>query len=210
MWLQERDHPVCHAPSTRSFIQNGIYPAPLPPNTPSASPSSKTYPFPSPSGGLLHLGAHCGLGPMSPVHRHRGRCCRTCSVAASQGLSHGLTQDCIRREGASEAAPEAVRQAVGGGCQSGWGGYCRLQMPLKPALGVRGRQPGRYLPPFQCIPGPQHTGGRGPHVRAGSVVWSPPPSSHTRAGHGWATNGTAASGGSGPASDWEGAVRVFD
>ena len=30
-------------------------------------------------------------------------------------------QACIGREGASEAAPEAVRQAVGGGCQSGWG-----------------------------------------------------------------------------------------
>ena len=30
-------------------------------------------------------------------------------------------QGCIRRERASEAAPEAVRQAVGGGCQSGWG-----------------------------------------------------------------------------------------
>ena len=28
---------------------------------------------------------------------------------------------CIEREGASEAAPQAVRQAVGGGCQSGWG-----------------------------------------------------------------------------------------
>ena len=27
----------------------------------------------------------------------------------------------IRKKGASEAAPEAVRQAVGGGCQSGWG-----------------------------------------------------------------------------------------
>ena len=27
----------------------------------------------------------------------------------------------IRREGASEAAPEAVGQAVGGGCRSGWG-----------------------------------------------------------------------------------------
>ena len=27
----------------------------------------------------------------------------------------------IRREGASVTAPEAVRQAVGGGCQSGWG-----------------------------------------------------------------------------------------
>ena len=28
---------------------------------------------------------------------------------------------CIGREGASETAPAAVRQAVGGGCQSGWG-----------------------------------------------------------------------------------------
>ena len=33
----------------------------------------------------------------------------------------GGGQGCIRREGASEAAPEAVRQAVGGGCRSGWG-----------------------------------------------------------------------------------------
>ena len=30
-------------------------------------------------------------------------------------------QGCIRREGTSEAVPEAVRQAVGGGCRSGWG-----------------------------------------------------------------------------------------
>ena len=30
-------------------------------------------------------------------------------------------QGCIGREGTSEAAPEVVRQAVGGGCQSGWG-----------------------------------------------------------------------------------------
>ena len=30
-------------------------------------------------------------------------------------------QGCIRREGTSEAAPEALSQAVGGGCQSGWG-----------------------------------------------------------------------------------------
>ena len=29
-------------------------------------------------------------------------------------------QGCIRREGTSEAAPEAGNQAVGGGCQSGW------------------------------------------------------------------------------------------
>ena len=39
-------------------------------------------------------------------------------------------QGCIRREGASEAAPAAVRQAVGGG-------YSRLQLPLKPARGLR-------------------------------------------------------------------------
>ena len=42
-------------------------------------------------------------------------------------------------------------------------GYCRLQMPLKPALGVRGTVAGHRLgalgrgvvpsPPFQCIPG---------------------------------------------------------
>ena len=32
-----------------------------------------------------------------------------------------LLQGCIRREVTSEAAPEAVRQAVGGGCLSGWG-----------------------------------------------------------------------------------------
>ena len=36
-----------------------------------------------------------------------------------QGLGTG--QGCVGREGASEAAPEAVRHAVGGGCRSGWG-----------------------------------------------------------------------------------------
>ena len=34
--------------------------------------------------------------------------------------SKGLPQGCIRRKGTSEAAPEAVRQAVGGGPRSGW------------------------------------------------------------------------------------------
>ena len=33
----------------------------------------------------------------------------------------GLRQGCMGRERASEVVPEAVRQAVGGGCQSGWG-----------------------------------------------------------------------------------------
>ena len=30
-------------------------------------------------------------------------------------------QGCVRREGTSEAAPEAIRQAVGEGSRSGWG-----------------------------------------------------------------------------------------
>ena len=46
------------------------------------------------------------------------------------------------REGASEAAPEAVGQVVGGGAKAVRGGYCRLQMPLKPALAVRETEAG--------------------------------------------------------------------
>ena len=76
------------------------------------------------------------------------------------------TQGCIRREGTSEAAPEAVRQAVGGEvAKAVGGGYCRLQMALSLALAltgtVAGQRPGAlewggggYLPPFQCIPAP--------------------------------------------------------
>ena len=51
-------------------------------------------------------------------------------------------QCCIRREETSEAVLEPVGQAVGGGCRSGWG---RLQMPLRPALGVRGTVAGHRL-----------------------------------------------------------------
>ena len=60
-----------------------------------------------------------------------------------------VPQGCIGREGASEAAPAAVRQAVGGGCRSGWGvlsfavavwSCCRLQMPWSLALAIGGGQ----------------------------------------------------------------------
>ena len=44
----------------------------------------------------------------------------------------GGPQRCIRREGASEAAPEAVRQAVGGGCQSGWGRLLLVTNAIEP------------------------------------------------------------------------------
>ena len=71
-------------------------------------------------------------------------------------------------------APEAGRYAVGGGCQSGWGGYCRLQMPWKPALAVRGTVSGHML-------GALEGGGGAPpllmHPRP-----TPPPSRHTPLG----------------------------
>ena len=63
----------------------------------------------------------------------------------------GVRQRCIRGEGTSEAAPQAVRQAVGGGCQSGWGPSFTNAIE---ALGVRetvaghrlGAVEGGYLP----------------------------------------------------------------
>ena len=42
-----------------------------------------------------------------------------CLMKGGEGGLGG--QGCIRRAGTSEVAPEAVRQPVGGGCQSGWG-----------------------------------------------------------------------------------------
>ena len=60
----------------------------------------------------------------------------------------GGGQGCIRTQG----APEAVRQAVEGGCQSGWGPYCRLQTPLKLALAVRGQWLGVGWAPWLLLP----------------------------------------------------------
>ena len=50
-------------------------------------------------------------------------------------------QGCIRREGASEAAPQAVKQAVEGGCRRGWGRLLSVINALKLALAVRGGVP---------------------------------------------------------------------
>ena len=62
-------------------------------------------------------------------------------------------QGCSRREGTSEAAPGAVRQAVGQAvAQAVGGGYCRLQMPLRLALGVD--QPRVLSRPFRVQPPP--------------------------------------------------------
>ena len=47
--------------------------------------------------------------------------------------------ECVRREGTSEAAPAAVRQAVGGGCRSGWGRLLSVANAIasrRPQLGI--------------------------------------------------------------------------
>ena len=67
---------------------------------------------------------------------------------------------------ASEATPGAVGQAVEGVAKAVGGGYCRLQMPWRPALGVRGTVAGHRL-------GALEGGGRVPPSNA-SLLWTPP------------------------------------
>ena len=54
-------------------------------------------------------------------------------------------QGCIRREGTSEAAPEAVRRAVGGGCRSGWGRLLSVTNPIEAGTCRQGDVAGRRL-----------------------------------------------------------------
>ena len=98
-----------------------------------------------------HVRGWCWRNPVCCVHGARIpgllRSCAGCRTGRYEDGARAYwgRQGCIRREGASEAAPEAVRQAVGGGCQSGWGGYCRLSMPWKPALAARETVAGHRL-----------------------------------------------------------------
>ena len=90
--------------------------------------------------------------------------CKRSAMAASIGGGGEGAGSCIGRKGTSEAAQKRfdrwwkeVAKAVGGG-------YCRLQMPLKPALAITGTVAGRslgalqggggYLPPSNAaLPG---------------------------------------------------------
>ena len=56
--------------------------------------------------------------PVRTPQRSAWRGCAPGPGGRAQGGGGG--QGCIRREGVSEAAPEAVRRAVAGGCQGGW------------------------------------------------------------------------------------------
>ena len=57
---------------------------------------------------------------------------------------------CIRTEGASEVAPKRLDRRLEEVAKAVEGGYCRLQMPLKLALGVRRQQLGVGWAP--CLP----------------------------------------------------------
>ena len=75
-----------------------------------------------------------GISPISRVKQVLSPCSVFFALLAIGGWGRG----CIRREGTSEAAPEAVfGRRLEGVAQAVGGGYCRLQMPLKLALGVR-------------------------------------------------------------------------
>ena len=64
------------------------------------------------------------MSPPSTGTHHRIRTSPWVRASATWCVQRsGQPQRCIRRERTSEAAPEAVRQAVGGGCQSGWGRF---------------------------------------------------------------------------------------
>ena len=81
---------------------------------------AQTFPLPQGSHPMALQAAAGGVGiDASVLVRGRGGFAGMHQKRRDLGVA--LWHGCIRREGASEAAPEAVRQAVGGGCQSGWG-----------------------------------------------------------------------------------------
>ena len=61
----------------------------------------------------------------------------------------------MRREGTSEAAPKAVRPAVGGGCQSGWGRLLSVTNAIEAGAvreTVAEHRLGALKGGFQCTP----------------------------------------------------------
>ena len=86
----------------------------------------------------------------------------------------------LEGKGPQRRAPEAVRQAVGGGCQSGWGRLLSVTNAIQAGTWRQGDSdwayPGRpasagggCLPRLQCIPG----GGGGVQEKVcGRLLWS--------------------------------------
>ena len=110
----------------------------------------------------LHCSASCP-GPDRTPWAAVTLVCHGCRRRCDRHIEHGGGGGgCIGREAASDGAPKAVRQAVGGGCQSGWGRLlsvtnavpadtcrqdnCSWAMCLEPCRGVT-------PPPLHCSPG---------------------------------------------------------
>ena len=140
---------------------------------------------------LIHMDPKATRGPSPPHHN-------ATTPTTADKVRVAPSEGCVRREGPRRRLGrrlEEVTQAVGGG-------YCRLQMPLSLALGVRGTVAGHRLgalegggggylpPPFQCRPtcppleerrGPGHRRGTGKMpVPCGVCLWPSAPSTGLR------------------------------
>ena len=130
-------------------------------------------------GTAAHVRGHDAPPPPPPPGQQNG------GGASMEGSPH-LARTKGGGGGRAQVAPpthtlEEVAKAVGGG-------YCRLQMPLRLALGVRGAVAGRWLgaleggdggsPPFQGIPAPH------PQTATPAALGRhPPPPPHTHPVH---------------------------
>ena len=93
----------------------------------------------------------------------------SCSQLGMTGCGGG-GQGCIGREGASGAAREAVMQAVGGGCQSGWGRGWSVTNAMEAGRGTVAGQRLGALEWGGGVPPPPHTPSTAPaHQRLGSA-----------------------------------------
>ena len=101
-------------------------PPPTPPPTPHTDPHTNAEPdqVHATDGALLRGDTTEGRPLQKAKETHPSATLPTWNAHRPPSTPpHGMErrQGCIGREGASEVAPETVRQAVGGGCQSGWG-----------------------------------------------------------------------------------------
>ena len=147
---------------------------PLTPPVPSLSLLGLSFPLYFP---FLPLGTFCQRSPRTvpvPLPRVGSTWRRAPALAIGQGRPSGYPlrwgtptgrggggrQGCIGTEEASEAAPEAVRQAVGGGCQSGWGRLLSVTNAIEAGTWRQGDSGwaealeggGGYPPLFPCSP----------------------------------------------------------
>ena len=117
--------------SRRAMAPHSPWAAAMPPAVKNALPVRPAAfgpgsPEPAARGPLAHSPWAKGSACVSPgpVLPRPGKALHCSALGGSFQLpSKGEGQRCIGTEGASEAAPEVVRQAVGGGCQSGWGRF---------------------------------------------------------------------------------------